>query len=190
VTARPAQVVAFVAALALLFVMAMDWYSTTIGDEARRIEGLSQPQGALGGEVERRAREDARLAAEGEERNAWQADGLIDDVILVLLLATVAITFLVVLRRLGEREPRPGLTAVGALAAAAAALLVAYRMWQEPGFDELTTVKAGAPLAIVVLGVISLALATAFREEERELSEAAGERATAEPGDPGEPAPA
>ena len=180
-TARPAHVVAFVAALALLFVMAMDWYSTTIGEEARRIEELSQPEGALGGEVERRTQEDARFAAEGEERNAWQADALIDDLILVLLLATAALVFLVVLRRLAGRDPRPGLTVAGALAAVVAALLVAYRMWNEPGLDELTTVKAGAPIAIVVLGVISLALATALREEERELEAAASEPGSREP---------
>jgi hypothetical protein len=170
VTARPAHVVAFIAAIALLFVMALDWYSTTIGEEARRIEELSQPEGALGGEVERRTQEDARFAAEREERNAWQGDALVDDLILVMLLVTIALTVALVLRRLAGRDPRPGLTAAGALCAAAAGLLVAYRMWQEPGFDELNTVKAGAPLAIVVLGVLSLALATAYREEDRDAS--------------------
>ena len=180
---RPAHVIAFVAALALLFVMALDWYSTTTGEEARRIEELSQPSGALGGEVERRVQEDARFAAEAAERNAWQGDALIDDVILVLLLAAVVLTFAVVLRRLAERPPIPNLTMAAATTAAVAALLVAYRMWQEPGFDERNTVEAGAPLAIVVLGVLSLALATLFREEERSV--AAGE----EPAPP-EPAPA
>ena len=51
---RAADWVAFIAALALLFVSAVDWYSTVAGDEARRIQGLSDPAGALGGEVERR----------------------------------------------------------------------------------------------------------------------------------------
>ena len=39
-----ADVIAAVAALVLLFVMALDWYSTVAGKEARRIEELSQPQ--------------------------------------------------------------------------------------------------------------------------------------------------
>ena len=42
-----ADVIAAVAALVLLFVMALDWYSADAGKEARRIEELSQP--AAGG---------------------------------------------------------------------------------------------------------------------------------------------
>ena len=45
-------------------------------------------------------------------------------------------------------------------------LLVAYRIIQEPGFDETTTVKAGAPLALVVLGVIALAARESMRRED------------------------
>ena len=39
------------------------------------------------------------------------------------------------------------------------ALLVLYRIIQEPGFDELTTVQIGAPLALGVLGVIAFGAA-------------------------------
>ena len=46
------------------------------------------------------------------------------------------------------------------------ALLLAYRIWQEPGLDEFNTVQAAAPLAIILLGVLSLALASAYRGEE------------------------
>ncbi len=52
------------------------------------------------------------------------------------------------------------------LAACITALLVLYRTIQEPGFDEMTTVKIGAPLALGVLGVMAFACASAVREPE------------------------
>jgi hypothetical protein len=42
---------------------------------------------------------------------------------------------------------------------------VTYRILQEPGFDASTTVQAGAPVALVVLGVIALASALTLRAE-------------------------
>jgi Flp pilus assembly protein TadB len=45
-------------------------------------------------------------------------------------------------------------------------MLVAYRIWQEPGLDDFNTVRPAAPLAIFVLGILALALATAYRSEE------------------------
>jgi hypothetical protein len=195
---RAAHWAAFVAALALLFVTAMDWYSTTGGDEARRIEELADPEGAAGGEVEREVQEDARIAAEGAEKNAWQADGAIDRVILIGLLATAALVVLAAFAARAPRAPseRPGEAApraeggdepesppprgrerpgaprgaaapigLAGIAATVTALLVTYRIFQEPGFDATTTIKAGAPLALVVLGAIALASAIALRTE-------------------------
>jgi hypothetical protein len=185
---RAAHWVAFAAALALLFVTAMDWYSTTGGDEARRIEELADPEGAAGGEVERELQEDARAAAEGAEKNAWQADAVIDRVILAGLLLTAALAVLGAMaarvpatRRGRGREPTDpdegggeppaaprGATApitLAGIAATVTALLVTYRIFQAPGVDAATTIKAGAPLALVVLGVIALASAIALRTE-------------------------
>ena len=48
-----ADVVAVLAALALLVVMAVDWYSTVDAEEARRQQELATPSGATGGEVDR-----------------------------------------------------------------------------------------------------------------------------------------
>jgi hypothetical protein len=48
---------------------------------------------------------------------------------------------------------------------------VLYRILQEPGFDELTTVQIGAPLALGVLGVFAFAAATSLRQEGRPVSE-------------------
>jgi drug/metabolite transporter (DMT)-like permease len=160
--------VAFIASLALLFVSATDWYSTRSGDEARRIEHLAQPHGALGGEVSREVQQDAKIVAEGQEKNAWQVDGGIDRVILVALLATallgVLAAFYAASGRRGEGALPP--PALAGLAAGITALLVLFRIIQEPGLDEATTVKIGAPLALVVLGVIAFASARSLTEEQ------------------------
>jgi drug/metabolite transporter (DMT)-like permease len=160
--------VAMVAAVGLLFVMAMDWYGTRLGDEARRVEPLAQPRGALGGEAEREVRQDAALSAQGQERNAWQEDRGIDRAILAALLATVALAVGSAFLRAAGRRFEPPLTPslLTAIAAAATALLVLYRILQEPGFDEVTTVKVGAPIAVAVLGVVGLAAATCVEREQ------------------------
>ena len=157
--------VALLAALALLFTTAVDWYSTTGGDEARRIQGLANPTGALGGEVARDVRDEARQVAEGQEKNAWQVSGAVDRLILVGILATFV---LAVLAAFGRASGRGTGRAIGAaIVAAATALLVAYRMFQEPGFDETTTVKVGGLLALVALGLVALASAESVRAAER-----------------------
>jgi hypothetical protein len=159
---RLADWVVFVAALALLFTTAPDWYSTTRGEEARQIQKRA---GSGEGQVEREVEQDAGALAEGQERNAWQEDGLIDRVILIALLATSALGVGAAFWRASGRGS-DGLGAYGltGLAACITALLVLYRIIQEPGFDELTTVKVGAPLALGVLGVMAFACATAVRE--------------------------
>ena len=162
---RAADWVALLAAMALLFTTAMDWYSTTSGDEARRIQGLSDPSGALGGEVAREVQDQARAAAEGQEKNAWQVGGGIDKLILVALLATFVLAVGAAFRRAAGAGSAAALAT--ALAATVTALLVTYRIVQEPGFDASTTVKVGAPLALVALGVLALASAQSVRTEEQ-----------------------
>ena len=165
---------ALAAALVLLLVMAMDWYGSATGDEARRIESLTEnPSGAEGGEIDRRLNEDAAFVAEREERNAWQADAVIDRVLLGLLLATILLTLATALARLaGARATKgigpPGLASILALAAAA---LVSYRIIQEPGLDQATTVKPGAPLALLALAAIALGMASALRADEEATEE-------------------
>ncbi len=163
------DVIAAVAALVLLFVMALDWYSTVAGKEARRIEALSQPGGSAAGEVGREVQETARFAAEDAERNAWQVSGALDRIILLGLLATVLLAIGAAFLRAGGKRFRPPATpsALAALAATLTAVLVAYRSFDEPGFDGATTVEPGLPLALVVLGVIALSCSSAMREERR-----------------------
>ena len=169
----PADVVAAVAALALLFTMALDWYSTAQGEEARRQERLANPEGALGGEVERETQREASEQAEEEEQNAWQASGLFDRLILAGLLATVALAIAAAFMRAAGRRYRPPLTPSGlaGIAAVVTALLVTFRAVQQPGLDAGTRIKAGVPLSVAMLGIVALAVARTLRREEREPAE-------------------
>ena len=163
-----ADVVAVVAGLVLLVVMAMDWYSTVDADEARRQQELAQPEGALAGEVERRIDEEGEIVGEQGERNAWQEEGALDRVILICLLLAYVFALLSAFLRAAGRRVEPPLTpaALGAICATVGALLLGYRMWEEPGLDAFNTIRPAAPLAIAVLGLLGLALATAYRGEE------------------------
>jgi hypothetical protein len=172
---RIGHAIALLGALALLFVMAIDWYSTAQGDEARRIESITDnPSGAEAGEIDRRLNEEARFVAEGEEKNAWQADGLIDRILLGVMLAAIALAALTALTRAAGAKPTEGLGPAGlcAIFATAGAILVAYRIIQEPGLDAGTNVKAGAPLAIVALALIALGSSSALKADDKEPEDA------------------
>jgi hypothetical protein len=160
--------IALVAAFALLFTMAMDWWTTPQGQEDRRIERLNQPHGALGGEIPREVQSEAKLGAQKAERNAWQQSGGIDRVILLALLVTAGLAVAsAFFRAAGRRfEPPWSPSGITAWAAVLGALLVMYRILQKPGLDEATVVKAGAPLAVVVLGVIAFAAAAGMKAEQ------------------------
>jgi hypothetical protein len=162
---RAADWVAFLAALALLLATAADWYSTQGGRQAREFEQGAPARGE-GAELA----DDAAAAAEGEERNAWQADAAIDRAILIALLGTAALTIAAAFGRAAGRRPEGGigLTAWAGVAAALTALLVLFRVIQEPGLDEVNTVQYGAPLALGLLGTIALACAISLRADERE----------------------
>ena len=164
----PADILAMVAALALLFVMATDWYSTAAGDEARRIERFTKPKGAGGGEVSREVEQRARQIAEGAEKNAWQLTDPLDRVALGTLLATAGLALLAGFVRAAGRRPRPPFSpsSLAGMLAAVSAVLVGYRTLAQPGVDEATTVKAGVPIALVLLGLLALCCARATKAEE------------------------
>ena len=172
---RLGHAIALVGALALLLITAMDWYSTAQGDEARRIESITEGNsGAESGEIDRRLNEEARFVAEGEERNAWQPHGFIDLIVLILMLGAIVLAALTAIARAAGAKPTKGVGPAGlaALFAAAAAVLVAYRIIQEPGLDAGTNVKAGAPLALVALALIALGSSSALRADDKEAEDA------------------
>ena len=163
---RPSDWVVFIAALALMFTTAFDWYSTQAGDAARRVEQQARPaEGQPSGQAEAEVERAAGALAESKEKNAWQVDGTIDRVILVCLLLTTALgVFAGFWRASGREVGGLGPYGLAGLMACVTAVLVLYRVLQEPGFDELTTVKIGAPLALGVLGAYAFAAATSLRE--------------------------
>lgn len=165
---RAADWIALAAALALLLVTAMAWYGTTVGDEAQRVENALQSRGGPADDAQRAVRDDARLSAERQRRNAWQADAAVDRLVLLALLTTVVLAVSAAFLRASGRRFEPPWTpsAVTLVFAAIAALLVLYRVVQEPGVDEFTTVKAGAPLAIAGLGIVAVAAAAGVQHEQ------------------------
>jgi hypothetical protein len=160
--------VAFVAALALLLVMAMDWYSTAQGEEARRVERIEHPSGAVGGEIARRVQGDAKVLANEAEKNAWQAHHVIDRVILAGLLATILLAIIAAYLRAAARRFDPPWSPTGLMATTATftGLLLGIEVIRLNGDDVGSTIELGAPLGILLLGLIALAGVQALRGEE------------------------
>lgn len=172
--------IAAVAALVLLLVMAMDWYTTDSGEEARRIQSIQdEPEpGTLAGEATREITEDAAVQAEEEEQTAWQAGGALDRLILVLLIASIILALAAaVLQAAGRRYPPPVTpSVVAACFAAAAALVVAARVIQEGAVEPGGQVGPGAPLGLLALAAIAVGgslAARAEREPDRRTTTAA-----------------
>ena len=160
------HVVAAVAALVLLLVMAMDWYGSHAADLAHQINSSAITQGSQGGAATA-VREDANTVIARDEKNAWQEGAFVDRVLLVFLLLSVFLPLFAAAHRAAGRRSQPPWTpsAFAAIVAAIAALLVAYRMLNEPGSDASTTIKIGAPLGFLMLAIISFGAASAFQGE-------------------------
>jgi hypothetical protein len=165
--------VVFVAALALLFTSSATWYSTKAGDEARRVQQEAAPDaGQPSGQAEAEVQREAGALADNAEKTAWEANATIDRVILIALLVTSALGVLAGFWRASGRPARGlGPYALCGLVASVTALLVLYRIIQEPGLDALTVIKIGAPLTLAVLGVYAFAAATSLRYEPPEPEE-------------------
>ena len=161
------HVVAAVAALVLLLVMAMDWYGSHAADLAHQVGDSAQTSGAQAGEAGRALKHDADQVIARDEKNAWQEGRTLDRVLLAFLLLSVFVPLYAAAHRAaGRRSPPPWTpSAFAAIVAAVAALLVAYRILNEPGNDVTTTVKIGAPLGLLALAVIGLGAASAFQGE-------------------------
>jgi hypothetical protein len=161
------HVVAAIAALVLLLVMAMDWYGSSAADLAHQIGDTAQTNGAQAGEAGRALKQDADQVIARDEKNAWQETRSLDRVLLALLLLSVFLPLYAAGHRAAGRRRSPPWTpsAFAALTAAATALLVAYRILNEPGNDVTTNVKIGAPLGLIALAVIGFGAVSAFQGE-------------------------
>jgi hypothetical protein len=186
---------AFVLALALLFVMSLLWYTTVQGDQCRHDAGLQSPApGVNAGDIGRKLQSDARRCEAKYDKTAWQASGAIDRLIVVVLLAAVVSAVAAAFLRAADRRFRPPLTpsAVAAGAGLVGALLVLYRILQPPGFNPSAVVKAGAPIGLVCVGLLAIAARGAvMAEREGSGADAPSASAPAEPDSPppGEPGP-
>ena len=169
------HVVAAVAALVLLLVMATNWYGSHEADLARQLGNAANIGGAEAGEVGRAVKADADRIIARDEKNPWQERATVDRVLLVLLLLAVALPLIAAaVAAAGSRSKTP--TALAALAAVAAAVLLAYRIVNQPGNNGETTVKTGALLGLAMLALIGIGSVWAYQREP--APEAAGEDAT------------
>jgi hypothetical protein len=159
--------IAWIAALALLLFTAVDWYSTVQGNEARQIQHDVSPQGALGGDVARNVQQQAAETAAADEHNLWQEKRAVDRLMLVVLLGAAFAAATAAALRVADKRFSGWLTpsAIAALLAAAGALLVLYRLGNQPGDDAATTLKSGPWLALVALGVLGFGASLAAKAE-------------------------
>lgn len=173
----PGHAIAMVAALVLMLATAVDWYSTDIGEEARRIESIQgEPEpGTLSGEVTREITSRASDLAELQEQNAWTAPGVLDRIVLTLLLGSVLLALAAAALRAADRRYAPPLTpsSIAAAVASAAAILVAARIIQEGAVEAGGQVEPGAPLGLVAVAVLAAGAALAARTEREETGRGA-----------------
>ena len=173
---------AFIAALALLFTMSFVWWTSAQAQECRRGERLQTPPSTLRGVQSDQFRHDviqsARDCAAKSERNAWQADGAIDRVLLIALLvaagAAVVAAFMLAAGRRAEPPWAP--SAIASLAGLTAALLLLYRILQPPGPNSGAVVTGAAYVGLILVSVLAFAsrLATLVEREPAESSADAG----------------
>jgi hypothetical protein len=175
--------VALVAALALMLVMALDWYGTQAGDYARHVAGQSSPNGALTGESASAVKADAKTLADRAGENAWQASPFVDRLILFVLLAAVALALAAAWLRAADVGFKPPLTpsALAALFGIAGVLLLAGRIVQKPNAEPGAVVKLGAPLGLVCVGALTLGSRAAWRAERAGVGTPADAAAGPEP---------
>jgi hypothetical protein len=169
------QLLAMIAALALLLVMAMDWYTTKAGQSARDVASKVQPQV----NVETVPSETSKLNtfAETQEKTAWQADALIDRLILIALLGAVVCAVVAAwLAAAGKKIGPPSPSALASVFGLVACVLIVYRIIQPPGLNSAAVVLAGAPLGLLCVGLLAFGARVAVRDEraEREPAPALG----------------
>jgi hypothetical protein len=160
------DLLAMVAALALVLVMAMDWYTTKLGEQARDVQKKILPQVNNQTVPSESAKEGA--FADSQEKNAWQADALIDRLILIALVAAAVLAIVAAWARAADKRVRLlGLSpsALASIVGLAACLMLVYRILQPPGLNSGAVVKVGAPLGLLCVGLLTLGARVAARGE-------------------------
>jgi hypothetical protein len=158
------DLLAMVAALALLLVMAMDWYTTQLGEQARDTQGKIEP--SINRQTVPSASEKEAEFAETQEKTAWQADGLIDRLILIALLAAALLALVAAWARAAGRSlGPPSPSALATVVGVVAVMMLVYRILQPPGLNAGAVVKAGAPLGLVCVGLLTIGTRVASRGE-------------------------
>jgi multisubunit Na+/H+ antiporter MnhF subunit len=161
------QLLAMVAALALLLVMALDWYTTKAGESARDAASKVQPQV----NVETEPSESSKLNtfAETQEKTAWQAHGVIDRIILIALLGAIGCAIVAAwLAAAGKKLGPPSPSALASVLGLLACVLIVYRIIQPPGLNSAAVVEAGAPLGLLCVGLLAFGARVAVRDERAE----------------------
>jgi hypothetical protein len=155
--------IAFIASLALLFTMSQLWWTTHQAQECRRGERLQTPPAVLRGPQSDQFGHDLRQSAQNcaakGERNAWQADGAVDRLLLIVLLVAIAAAIVAAFMRAAGRHVEPPRTpsAVAAVAGLTGALLLLYRIFQPPGPNSAAVVKGAAWLGLLLVAILALA---------------------------------
>jgi hypothetical protein len=160
------DLLAMVAALALLLVMSVDWYTTKQGEQARDNQSKIEPQ--LNNQTVPSESVKEGEFAETQEKNAWQADALIDRLIAIALVAAVALAIAAAWARAAERTLRIGRWSPSTLASIvglAGCLMLVYRILQPPGLNSAAVVKIGAPLGLLCIGLLTIGARVASRGE-------------------------
>ena len=162
------ELLAMIAALALLLVMEMDWYTTKPGEVARDAASKVQPQ--VNVETVPSETQKLNTFAETQEKTAWQADGLIDRVILIALLgAALSAIVAAWLKAAGKSIGPPSPSALASVFGLVASVLIVYRILQPPGLNAAAVVKAGAPLGLLCVGLVAFGSRVAVREKRAHL---------------------
>lgn len=154
---RPSHWLAFAAALALLLVMATTWWTNQQSEQLNSDAAQVAPQ--LNRDVSPTPSDQARAAAAAMRKNPWQETAAIDRLVLLALLAAAAAAIAAAFMRAANRA-RPGRTGPSGLASIAgliATILVAYRIIEPPGLHAAAIVKAGAPLGLACVGILTIA---------------------------------
>lgn len=159
--------VAMIAALALLLVMSLNWYSTVAGADAREDAQSIQPRGAASGEVARALDKSAEAAATKAEKTAWEAGAFADRLVLFTLLAAIVLAIVSAWLRAASVRLRAPVTpsALTAGVGLFAVLLLAARIVQKPSADVGAVVKVGAPLGLACIGLLTIGARMAWNAE-------------------------